>query len=351
MALFIDKYRPKLLDHMHFHEKLTKTLKALAKSSDFPHLLVYGPHGSGKKTRVLATLREIYGSGIEKLKLDQKMILTPSNKKVKINIISSNYHLEFTPSDTGIYDRIVIQDLLKEIAQTRQVDISAKQRFKVVIINEADHLTSEAQAALRRTMEKYYPNLRLILITNSTSKIMAPIQSRCFLVRVSAPKLEDVIIVLKYIASKEHFSIPDLLCNKIASDCKRNLRRALLMLEAVYAKNSYLTEDLTIPMPDWEIYISQIADSIIQEQTPSRILQVRGKLYELITHCIPPSLILEVLTFNLISKIDDALKPETIEWATFYEHRLQLGNKAIFHLEAFVSKFMRIHSSYYNDFN
>lgn len=125
---------------------------------------------------------------------------------------------------------------MKEIAQTRQVDISAKQRFKVVIINEADHLTSEAQAALRRTMEKYYPNLRLILITNSTSKIMAPIQSRCFLIRVPAPKLEDIVVVLKYIASNEHFSIPDLLYSKIASDSKRNLRKALLMLEAVYAK-------------------------------------------------------------------------------------------------------------------
>ncbi|CCJ28396.1 unnamed protein product [Pneumocystis jirovecii] len=351
MSLFIDKYRPKSLDHMHFHEELSRKLKALAKSSDFPHLLVYGIPGSGKKTRVLATLRELYGSGVEKLKIDQKTFISSSNKKIKINIISSNYHLEFTPSDSGNYDRMVIQDLLKEIAQTQQVDTSAKQRFKVVIINESDHLSGEAQAALRRTMEKYYPNLRLILLASSTSKIMAPIQSRCFLVRVSAPKLEEIATILKYVASEEHFSLPDQLCNKIALDSKRNLRRALLMLETIYAKDSNLHENTIVPLPDWETYINQIAESIIQEQTPAKILQVRGMLYELITHCIPPPLILKVLTFNLISKIDDILKPETIKWATFYEHRLQLGNKAIFHLEAFVAKFMRIYSSHYTGFS
>ncbi|KAG4300901.1 hypothetical protein PCANB_002905 [Pneumocystis canis] len=351
MSLFIDKYRPKSLNHMHFHETLSQKLKALTKSGDFPHLLIYGPSGSGKKTRVLATLRELYGLGVEKIKLDQKTFLSSSNKKIKINMISSNYHIEFTPSDSGNYDRIVIQDLLKEIAQTQQVDASAKHRFKVVIINDSDHLSGEAQAALRRTMEKYYPNLRLILLANSTSKIIAPIQSRCFLVRVAAPTLEKITLVLKYVASKEHFSIPDHLCNKIASDSKRNLRKALLMLEAVYAKNSTLHDNTVIPIPDWEVYINQIADSIIQEQTPARILQVRSMLYELITHCIPPSLILKVLTFNLISKIDDILKLETIKWATFYEHRLRLGNKAIFHLEAFVAKFMRIHSSHYTEFN
>jgi replication factor C subunit 3/5 len=110
-------------------------------------------------------------------------------------------------SDVGSYDRVVIQDILKEIAQTQQVDLNAKQRFKgmsffllskyiadteVVIINEADALTRDAQAALRRTMEKYMTNMRLILCANSTSKIIAPIRSRCLLVRVAAPTDDEV---------------------------------------------------------------------------------------------------------------------------------------------------------------
>lgn len=124
------------------------------------------------------------------------------------------YHLvisKFTQlfySEAGTYDRVVIQELLKEIAQTQQVDLSAKQRFKgwfdhpvnsicltyyiVVIINEADSLSRDAQAALRRTMEKYMSNMRIILCANSTSRLIAPIKSRCLLMRVAAPNPDEV---------------------------------------------------------------------------------------------------------------------------------------------------------------
>lgn len=88
------------------------------------------------------------------------------------------------------------------------MDLSAKQRFKgewgiladgtlltqllVVIINEADSLSRDAQAALRRTMEKYMSNMRIILCANSTSRLIAPIKSRCLLMRVAAPNPDEV---------------------------------------------------------------------------------------------------------------------------------------------------------------
>lgn len=150
------------------------------------------------------------------------------------------YHLEITPSDVGTYDRVVVQELLKEVAQTQQVDQSAKQRFKVVVINEADHLTRDAQAALRRTMEKYSPNLRLILLANSTSNIIAPIRSRTLLVRVAAPSEEDICSVLRGAAQKENWTQSDALNMKVAQESGRNLRRALLMFEAIYAQKFVL---------------------------------------------------------------------------------------------------------------
>lgn len=58
------------------------------------------------------------------------MFVTPSNRKLDVNVVQSNYHIELTPSDVGMYDRVVIQDILKEIAQTQQVDLNAKQKFK-----------------------------------------------------------------------------------------------------------------------------------------------------------------------------------------------------------------------------
>jgi len=180
------------------------------------------------------------------------------------------------------------------VAQTQQVDLSAKQRFKVVVINEADHLTRDAQAALRRTMEKYSPNLRLILIANSTSNIIAPIRSRTLLVRVAAPSEDEICEVLKSVGQKERFTDVDALNRRIAKESGRNLRRALLMYEAVHAQNEVVTEKTPIPPPDWEALIGQIADEIIAEHTPQRILQVRAKLYDLLTHCIPATIILKV---------------------------------------------------------
>ena len=131
-------------------------------------------------------------SPLSKLKIDQRVFVTPSNRKIDVNIVSSNYHIELTPSDAGNYDRLVIQDILKEIAQTQNVDLNAKRKFKVVVINEADSLSRDAQSALRRTMEKYMGNLRLVLCATSTSKILGPIRSRCLLLRVGAPSDDEV---------------------------------------------------------------------------------------------------------------------------------------------------------------
>lgn len=131
---------------------------------------------------------------------------------------------------------MVVQNLLKETAQTQQMDLAARKRFKVVVINEAEYLTRDAQAALRRTMEKYSPNLRLILVANSTANIIPPIKSRTLLVRVAAPTREEIVKILKYTAEREKFEWSDKLGARIAEESGRNLRRALLMFEAVYAQ-------------------------------------------------------------------------------------------------------------------
>jgi replication factor C subunit 3/5 len=177
---------------------------------------------------------------VEKIKIDARVFQTSSNRKLEFNIVSSVYHMEITPSDVGIYDRVVVQELLKEVAQTQQVDLSAKQRFKVVVINEADHLTRDAQAALRRTMEKYSPNLRLILLANSTANIIAPIRSRTLLVRVALPTEDDICNALRLAGKKEGWAHAEGLNRRVAKESGRNMRRALLMFEAIYAQKYVL---------------------------------------------------------------------------------------------------------------
>ncbi|EIW70004.1 hypothetical protein TREMEDRAFT_30209 [Tremella mesenterica DSM 1558] len=341
MSLWVDKYRPRTLDDLHYHTELSSRLRSLSASGDFPHILFYGPSGAGKKTRIMCTLRELYGPGVEKLRIDQRVFVTPSGRKLDVNVVQSNYHIELTPSDVGMYDRVVIQDILKEIAQTQQVDLNAKQRFKVVIVNEADALTRDAQAALRRTMEKYMTNMRLILCATSTSKIIAPIRSRCLLVRVAAPDNGEMTKVLQHVAKKERFHLPDPACQSITSASGGNLRKALLVFEAMRMQRPDLQGDIEVAKPDWETYCAKVADSILQEQTAQRLLDVRGKLYELLSHCIPPTVVLKTISERIVDKVDDTLKPQIIHWAAYYELRMRMGSKKIYHLEAFVAKVMR----------
>ena len=172
--------------------------------------------------------------------MDQRVFLNPSKRKIEVNLISSNYHMEITPSDAGSYDRLVIQDILKEIAQTQQVDQNAARRFKMVVINEADSLSRDAQAALRRTMEKYMRNMRMILCANSTSRIIAPIRSRCLLLRVGAPSDEDMSRVLRHVAKREKFQLPDLISNEIVRYADGNMRKAILVLETLRVQSYVL---------------------------------------------------------------------------------------------------------------
>jgi replication factor C subunit 3/5 len=251
------------------------------------------------------------------------------------------------PSDVGIHDRIVVQQLIKEIAQSVPLDSATGTRhFKVVVLNEVDKLSREAQQALRRTMEKYSATCRLILICNSTSKVIEPIQSRCLSVRVPAPTVETIIATLKQIAAKESLSLPDELAKRIAEGSERNMRRAILSLEACRVEQTPLSATQTVHLPDWERFTAEIAKDIIEEQSPARLLVVRNKLYELLSNCIPPEAILRKLVLLLMVRIDSDLKHEVAYWAAFYEHRMTMGSKVIFHLEAFVAKFMAMYKRF-----
>lgn len=114
--LWIDKHRPNSLNKLTLHHEISAKLDALAKCEEIPHLMFYGPPGAGKKTRVVALLREIYGPGVEKMKLEHRSFKTSTNRTIEISTVGSNYHVECNPSDAGTSDRFVIQEVIKEIA-------------------------------------------------------------------------------------------------------------------------------------------------------------------------------------------------------------------------------------------
>lgn len=159
MSLWVDKHRPTSLAKLSLHAELTDKLQSLATCDELPHLLFYGPPGAGKKTRVVALLREIFGAGVERMKLEHRTFKTPTNKSIEVTTLGSNYHIECNPSDAGNNDKFIIQEIIKEIASHGSLQSSAAgaaggRAFKVVVLTEVDKLTKQAQASLRRTMEK-----------------------------------------------------------------------------------------------------------------------------------------------------------------------------------------------------
>jgi replication factor C subunit 3/5 len=162
-------------------------------------------------------------------------------------------------------------------------------------------------------------------------------------------------MVLKKVARQENLTLPDKIAVDLAQESDRNLRKALLMLEAAKVQaggnghNNEIPENQLLPTTDWELYIRQLARDITKEQSPQALLMAREKLYELLVNCIPASTILKTLVVELMKNLDDSVKLQVIEWAAFYEHRIAMGTKDIFHLEAFVAKFMAIYKKYLND--
>ena len=334
--LLLDKYRPRDFGSLDLHPETSSLLRKLTASSDFPHLLLYGPSGSGKKTRALAAIRELFGPGADKTKVETRTLKAGSTF-VDVSVVSSSYHIELTPTDLGNKDAAVVQQLIKETAQSPP-PITTGRSFKVVLINDACNLSRQAQAGLRRTMEKYIGACRIILIAESLSRLIAPVKSRCLCIRVGSPTVSEIERVLTEVVAAEGIrgSLP---LGDIASSCSRDLRRALLMVDA-----ARLAPVPTVVRPPWEAYAAEIARDILAEQSPKQLLAVRGKLYDLLCACVPGEEIFKVVHSALISnpRISMLKSNELTGLAAKFEHSMRLGTKPVLHLEGFCAKAMAV---------
>lgn len=156
-SLWTEKYRPHTFDDLMYNTTNIDILKRLTETNDLPHLLFYGPNGGGKRTLIKSTLHSLFGDHALNMKSEIKEFDATKTTKVECVINSSNYHIEVNPSDADRHDKAIINTLIKETASAKCIDENAKP-FKVVVIHEVDKLSKDAQAGLRRTMEKYMTN-------------------------------------------------------------------------------------------------------------------------------------------------------------------------------------------------
>jgi len=336
--LWIEKYQPKSLDLLKYNIDIGKQLKELLEGDDFPHILFYGTSGAGKRTLAHCLLRELFGSRVDKMRGEIREFEKGKSSKVECTVISSSYHIEVTPSEAGNNDKIVVQKLIKEVAGSHIVMTENQKKFKVIIINEMDYLSKDAQAGLRRTMEKYMGNCRILMNCQCISKVIEPLKSRCLLVRVPAPSYEEVENVCKKIMTHESATVSKEKLREIALKSKRNMRRAIMMLQVIVVNE----ERASIQVPQYEAFTQEIATDIVREQTPKQLKDIREKFDELLVKLVPAREIFWILLVSLLAKVPKEIHFEIVAAAAIYDHRAQIGSKPIMHLEAFTARAMSI---------
>src|SRR5512137_183266 len=179
--VWVEKYRPKKLSDVIGQKAIVERLSAYVKTRSMPHMLFAGPAGSGKTTCAIALARELYG------------------EQWKDNLIELN-----ASDERGIE---IVRGKIKDFARAASIGGAD---FKIIFLDEADSLTADAQAALRRTMERYSATCRFILSCNYSSRIIPPIQSRCSVMRFSPLTKEEVRSYVDRIAAGEGLTItPD----------------------------------------------------------------------------------------------------------------------------------------------
>ena len=250
--MWVEKYRPHKIADLIDQKEIVGSIQSLLKNqSEMPHLLFSGSAGVGKTTMALCLSHEILGEHWKGSTLE----LNASDER-GINMVRNRVKTfsRFAGLDSGI-------------------------PFKIIILDEADEMTADAQTALRRIIEDTAKFCRFILIANNVSKIIAPIQSRCAVFKFSTIPEKDMISHLKEIAKKEKTKADEKGLAAIYEYSEGDLRHAINLLQATASLGAITEANVKASAGLTKI---KDVDDVLKLALAGKISDARNKMIELI---------------------------------------------------------------------
>jgi replication factor C subunit 2/4 len=208
---WIEKYRPRKLSEIISQEESVSILKNTLETGELPHLLIYGGPGTGKTSSILALCNQLFGPE----RVSERVIELNASDERGINIVRHKI-INFAKNAIGTADK-------KYLCPP----------YKIIILDEADAMTKEAQAALRKVMEETSSITRFCFICNYINQIIEPINSRCVKIRFKPINKFDIIEKLKYISNRENILIDEQGLDSLATIANGDLRKSILILQNV----------------------------------------------------------------------------------------------------------------------
>jgi len=306
--MWVEKYRPKKITELVNQKEVVNSIKSLLKNqTEIPHLLFSGSAGVGKTTTALCVSKEILGEHWR------------------------DYTLELNASDErGIN---MVRERVKKFSRFAGLD--TKIPFKIIILDEADEMTSDAQTALRRIVEDTSKICRFILIANNLSKIINPIQSRCVVFKFTKISDNDIISQLKFIAKKENVKFDEKGLSAICNYTGGDLRHAINILQAT-ASSGNVTESIVKSV----VGLTKTKDvqDVLKLALDGKITDARNKMIELVkVYGMSESDFLKYINqavFN--SKVNNL--EEILETIAKYDYRILVGANPEIQLSALLAE-------------
>ncbi|KAF5391449.1 hypothetical protein D9757_002079 [Collybiopsis confluens] len=245
---WVEKYRPKTIDDVSAQDHTVAVLRKTLSSTNLPHMLFYGPPGTGKTSTILALARQLFG---------------PDSFRSRV--------LELNASDErGIS---IVRDKIKNFArQTPRVQtVSSDGKeypcppYKIIILDEADSMTQDAQGALRRIMENYARITRFCLVCNYVTRIIEPLASRCSKFRFTPLDHSSSSTRIAYIAAEEGIRIDNSVIDALISTSAGDLRRAITYLQSAHRLSSSTQPPVPITPRDVQEIAGVVPDTVINK--------------------------------------------------------------------------------------